>query len=221
MTYLPKIEVLWAAHNGAEWIVEQFDAILNQKGVVVTKFMSIGASTDHTEKLGFEYSNNNIIVLNAYKCGGITKFFLKLVCDIVSSALDYVWLSDQDDIWHSDKLACAVAQTEQHQLGGYYICAATFWPQAQQSVIVKLQPQRQWGCLFVALSLACTYLFLAASAATFKQSSTKNSLQINRLDFHDWYSYAFARANGYRWLVGTQPSMQYRQHIRNQVGARK
>jgi rhamnosyltransferase len=35
---------------------------------------------------------------------------------------------------------------------------------------------------------------------------------------HDWFTYAFARANGYRWVIDDFASLMYRQHDTNQVG---
>lgn len=221
MISFPKIAVLLVGRNSAVWIGEQFDTIWNQKEVAVTIFLSINRLINHTEKTCIEYLKkyNNIIVSNANKCGGAKSFF-KLVRDVDSSAFDYVSLSDQDDIWHGGELARAVALLiERHQLGGCYSNAIAFWPQGEQSVIAKSQPQRQWDCMFEAASPGCTYVFSAALTAALKQSITKNYLQINELGLRDWYSYAFARASGYRWLVGTQPSWQHRQHSSNQVGA--
>jgi rhamnosyltransferase len=39
------------------------------------------------------------------------------------------------------------------------------------------------------------------------------------VSLHDWYCYAFARSHGYRWYIDPIPSMEYRQHEGNQVGA--
>ena len=36
---------------------------------------------------------------------------------------------------------------------------------------------------------------------------------------HDWFTFAFARARGYRWVIDSYPGMLYRQHAQNQVGA--
>lgn len=36
---------------------------------------------------------------------------------------------------------------------------------------------------------------------------------------HDWYIYAFARKNNFKWHIDNQPNIYYRQHSSNQVGA--
>jgi rhamnosyltransferase len=51
----------------------------------------------------------------------------------------------------------------------------------------------------------------------------QNALKQNRqtsmdVGLHDWFSYAFARAHGYRWLIDDFASLMYRQHDTNQVG---
>ena len=42
---------------------------------------------------------------------------------------------------------------------------------------------------------------------------------VNEIVLHDWLMYAFARSNGYKWFIDPKPSMRYRQHGKNQVGA--
>jgi rhamnosyltransferase len=59
---------------------------------------------------------------------------------------------------------------------------------------------------------------LAASLTT---SVCENWQQLQSVSLHDWYCYAYARAHGYRWYIDPQPSMSYRQHESNQVGANK
>ena len=221
MTNIPKIAVLLAAYNGEAWIGEQFDTILNQKDVAVTVFVSIDPSTDNTEKICFEYSviyKNIVILADAGKYGGAAKNFFRLMRDVDLTGFDYVSFADQDDIWYPDKLVRAITHIKQSQLGGYSSNVLAFWPLGEQSVIVKSQPQRQWDYLFEAAGPGCTYVFSAALAAALKQSIIKNWLQINELGLHDWYSYAFARANGYVWFIDAEPSMLYRQHSSNQVG---
>ena len=217
----PKVAILLAAYNGAQWITEQFDSILNQKGVAVTVFVSIDPSTDNTEKICIQYSNqykNIVILVDAGKYGGAAKNFFRLMRDVDLSSFDYVSFSDQDDIWYPEKLARGISHIKERQLGGYSSNVLAFWPQGEQGVVVKSQPQRQWDYLFEAAGPGCTYIFNAALAAALKQSIVKNWLQINELGLHDWYSYAFARANGFAWFIDPEPSMRYRQHSSNQVG---
>jgi rhamnosyltransferase len=38
------------------------------------------------------------------------------------------------------------------------------------------------------------------------------------VDYHDWLTYAFARAHSFPWVIDSWSSMQYRQHAHNQIG---
>jgi rhamnosyltransferase len=221
MINIPTIAVLLAAYNGEEWISEQFDTILKQKEVFVTIFVSIDPSSDNTEKICTDYAaqyTNVVILPDAGKYGGAARNFFRLVRDVDFGGFDYVAFSDQDDIWYADKLIRAITQITQRKLGGYSSNVLAFWPNGEQKMVVKSQSQRSWDYLFEAAGPGCTYVLSAPLAVALKQSIIKNWLQINGLGLHDWYSYAFARANGYAWFIDSWPSMLYRQHSNNQVG---
>ena len=47
----------------------------------------------------------------------------------------------------------------------------------------------------------------------------ENWEDVNKIELHDWFIYAFARENNYNWHIDEKPTMRYRQHTSNQVGA--
>ena len=53
----------------------------------------------------------------------------------------------------------------------------------------------------------------------FIQTLSENWEDVNKIELHDWFIYAFARENNYKWHIDEKPSMRYRQHTSNQVGA--
>jgi rhamnosyltransferase len=224
MTHTPTIAVLLAAYNGEAWIAAQFDTILNQKEVAVTIYVSIDASTDNTEKICAEYATkyqNIIILAHAGRFGGAAKNFFRLLRDVDFNHFDYVAFADQDDIWYPDKLLRGITNINQRKLGGYSSNVLAFWPNGEQRIVAKSQPQRRWDYIFEAAAPGCTYVLSASLAAAIKQSVVLNWLKINDLGLHDWYSYAFARTHGYKWFIDPEPSMLYRQHAGNQIGVNK
>ena len=42
---------------------------------------------------------------------------------------------------------------------------------------------------------------------------------VNAISFHDWLLYAWVRANGRRWHIIARPTISYRQHQENVLGA--
>src|ERR1700733_6569839 len=68
------------------------------------------------------------------------------------------------------------------------------------------------------------YGLMAAKPYSIKP--TKNNLLKDwdapqNVSLHDWYCYAFARANGFNWIIDSEPSMLYRQHANNEVGVNR
>ena len=219
-----KIAVVLAVYNGVEWIQEQLNSILKQENVEVTVFISIDPSTDGSEDLCHQFSKQykNIIVLpNAGKFGGAAKNFFRLIRDVDFSDFDYLSYADQDDIWFKDKLFRAVSKIIETNSDGYSSNVIAFWPTGEKKLIEKSQPQREWDYLFEAAGPGCTYVMTVGLASQLKKTVVSNWTEINKLGLHDWYSYAYARANGFKWFIDPWPSMLYRQHLDNQVGANK
>lgn len=218
---IPRVVVALAVHNGAAWLSEQINAILKQGIVDVTIFISIDPSTDESELLcnKFASQNKNIIVLpNIGKFGGASKNFFRLIRDVDFSDFDYFAFADQDDIWLEHKLINAVNKIKETKSDGYSSNVIAFWDTGKKKLIEKSQPQREWDYLFEAAGPGCTYVMTAELASKIKKTIIANWIEVNKLGLHDWFSYAYARANGFKWFIDPWPSMLYRQHINNQVG---
>jgi rhamnosyltransferase len=207
-----------------QWIEEQLDSILTQEGVAVNIFISIDPSTDGSEDLCHKLSkkHQNIIVLeNAGKFGGASKNFFRLIRDVDFSDYDYLSFADQDDIWFKDKLIRSVSKMIETNSDGYSSNVIAFWPKGKQKLIEKSQPQCEWDYLFEAAGPGCTYVMTVALATQIKKTVVSNWSEINKLGLHDWYCYAYARANEFKWFIDNKPSVLYRQHLSNQVGVNK
>ncbi|MDR0580021.1 MAG: glycosyltransferase [Campylobacteraceae bacterium] len=219
---LPLIAILLAAYNGKRYIKEQIDSILEQKGVKVNIFVSIDISTDNTREYLIEkYSNNHSVILldDIGRFGDATKNFMRLVRDVDFSHYDFVSFADQDDVWYPNKLSRAVQMIYEQGCFGYSSNVLAFWESGKEKMIVKSQPQVKYDYLFEAAGAGCTYVMAQKLAHEFKKCVTKNFNSVNDLWSHDWFCYAFARANGFKWYIDDFCSMRYRQHINNQIGA--
>ncbi|MGZ5029198.1 MAG: glycosyltransferase [Methylobacter sp.] len=220
----PKIAVLLAAYNGQEYIEEQLDSILNQKDIDVSIFISIDLSTDNTYEwcLEFSHLHANVMILHyGAQFGGAAKNFFRLIRDVDFSTFDYISFSDQDDIWLLDKLIRAVNKIKETNSNGYSSNVMAFWLTGKRKLVEKSQPQRAWDYLFEAAGPGCTYVLSVDLASEIKKAVVKNWPEINKIGLHDWFIYAYARANGFNWFIDAWPSLLYRQHLDNQVGANK
>lgn len=223
-SYFKRIAILLAAYNGAKYLQEQIDSILNQKDVEVTLFISVDPSTDGTEDfLEKTYGSyfQIIILENAGKFGGAAKNFFRLIRDVDFELFDYVAFADQDDIWYSDKLIRAVEMLTQTNSDGYSSNVLAFWEDGREQIVIKSQPQCQYDYLFEAAGPGCTYVMTQALASRIKSCIVKEWDNVQTVWLHDWFCYAYARANGFKWIIDEYPSMRYRQHSNNQVGVNK
>src|SRR5690606_1482765 len=126
--------------------------------------------------------------------------------------------SDQDDIWFEDKLARAIGILRRSGSVAYSSNVIAFWPSGRRMLIKKSQPQKKWDFLFEAAGPGCTYVMQADFCTALQQCVCVQWDSVQTVFLHDWFTYAFARANGYQWIIDDKPSMLYRQHADNQVG---
>ncbi|NBK98958.1 MAG: glycosyltransferase [Erysipelotrichia bacterium] len=219
-----KIAILLAAYNGKAYIKEQIDSILKQEGVAVKIFVSIDTSSDGTrEWLESSYAGCSHVVLleDAGRFGGAAKNFFRLIRDVDFSAYDFIAFADQDDIWYTYKLARAVSKLRETKADGYSSNVTAFWENGAEQLVSKAQPQRQYDYLFEAAGPGCTYVMTQALASEIRKCIIKEWDSMQTVWLHDWFCYAFARANGFKWIIDAKPSMRYRQHENNQVGVNK
>lgn len=218
---LPKVAVLLAAYNGEKYIKEQILSILNQKYVEIHIFISIDQSTDLTLKIckELQYQHNNITIINkgTEKFGSAGKNFYYLFKAVNLDGFDFIALSDQDDIWKENKLNRGVEVLKSQNCDGYSSDVECFWESGRKNKIIKKSyPQRKYDYLFEPAGPGCTYVLKNNLAIAIKNNINSSP----QLPFHhDWFIYAFSRANGYKWHIDQTSNILYRQHNNNQEGA--
>jgi rhamnosyltransferase len=215
------IAVILAAYNGSVWIQEQIASIFAQEGVDVTLFVSVDASNDGTEALVDDLASKDsrIVVLpHGQHFGGAAPNFYRLIKDVNFEAFDYIALADQDDIWLNNKLSRACNLLATAGVDAYSSNAIAFWPDGRQMLIRKSQSQAKWDFLFEAAGPGCTYVFSRKLVIEIQKKLMLEWANVQSIGLHDWLFYAYARANGYPWIIDDFSGILYRQHAHNQVG---
>ena len=217
-----KIFILLAAYNGQEFIAEQLNSILTQIDISVDIAISIDAVTfDRTESEIYKIKeqNNNVYILPVEEkfCSAAKNFF-SLIRNTNFVKSSYIALSDQDDIWHPEKLSRAIEMLSKHNCDGYSSNVTAFWHDGRQKLINKAQPQVGWDYLFESAGPGCTFVMTQKLALQLQTFVRENKERLSAVWMHDWFIYAFARSRGYKWYIDERPSMLYRQHSNNQVG---
>jgi glycosyltransferase involved in cell wall biosynthesis len=105
-----KLSVALCTFNGSKYLSKQIDSILNQHGVVPFEIIVCDdKSTDNTLKILAQYVLLHPTIFKIYSNEinlGCSKNFEKA---ILLCSGDYIFLSDQDDIWKKDKIQKTLA----------------------------------------------------------------------------------------------------------------
>lgn len=219
---MKKVAILLAAFNGIRWIDEQIKSICEQKSVQVSVYISVDLSDDGTVELCKQYSkiNKSIFILpygKRYGCAA--KNFFYLIRKVNFEKYDFVALSDQDDIWLSNKLIRAINIIIDKKFDAYSSDVIAFWKNGKTKKIKKSFKQKKYDYIFESAGPGCTYVFKTKAFLDFKNFLILNWLSINQIAFHDWIIYAYFRHRKYKWFIDNLPGLKYRQHDYNEFGS--
>jgi glycosyltransferase involved in cell wall biosynthesis len=100
---LPIVSIAMASYNGERFIHEQIDSILNQTYPNIELVIVDDCSKDETVSIIKKYQEkySNIKLIENTINSGVTKTFEKA---IQASTGEFIAISDQDDIWESNKI---------------------------------------------------------------------------------------------------------------------
>lgn len=218
--------VLICTYNGQEHISEQLLSILNQKYKPDKIIISDDSNDDLTknECINFfhEFKYENYIFLEGPKQGAKTNFLL----NISENKSDFLFLSDQDDVWVNDKISIFEDYLKYTQVptlwfsdskvidhSGNVISDSFFSFQGlsekvfdDDSILFKNTVQGATTCLNYAL---CSLV---------KQSL--DYVDINNIAMHDWWMALLVKYFGEHIYIDNTLIM-YRQHDNNVIGAQK
>lgn len=211
-----------ATYNGLNWIDEQIESILRQRDVDVNLLISDDNSNDGTyEWLCERAIRDKRITLLPRKHteqlgpGGNFYHLLRHV-DVQSDC--YYAFSDQDDIWFENKLSNQTAMLRQKGVSAISSDVEGFWLDGTKRLIKKSQPQRQFDYFFESAGPGCSFCFDTDVLLLVKSFLNKyKDHQLPKL--HDWCVYALCRTHNLPWVIDEIPTLAYRQHHHNEVGA--
>jgi len=115
-----RIYILLATHQGETWLPELLRSIQAQSYSDWTLFVRDDRSTDATRQIllaAAEADRRIVIVPDDGLRRGAMENFSWLIQQAWQAKADYVLLADQDDIWHSDKVARQVMALQAAEAG--------------------------------------------------------------------------------------------------------
>jgi rhamnosyltransferase len=218
-----KIIVLIAAFNGEKWIRSQIETILNQSKINPYIIISDDNSSDKTAKivdnLRKTYSNISLIK-NTKSSGSAGANYINLISKVKVDKFKYVALSDQDDLWHHDKILNAIIHIDKYNSAGYSSSVEAFWQTGRKKIIKLSTAETASDFLFEGAGQGCTFTLPINTFKKVQKFCIKYKSDIKDFYYHDWLIYILVRSWKGKWVFDKTPSMYYRQHQANDTGSR-
>ena len=217
---MDKIAILLPVFNGSRFLKSQIQTIQNQKKVNFDIFISIDRSSDNSKSICHQLSKKykNIKVLKHNKVfGSASRNFLYLLTNVDFKDYKYISLTDQDDLWFKDKLINSKKKIKQ----GYdvYSSSVIALTNKKKHYINKSQKQTENDFLFESGGPGSTYFFNRSFADSLKRFLIINNKKVFKFNHYDWLIYSYARKKKFKWFIDKKPTLLYRQHENNEMGA--
>ncbi|WP_448110447.1 glycosyltransferase family 2 protein [Pseudomonas lini] len=215
-----KVAILLCTYNGAKFLGEQLQSFIRQTHKNWIIYASDDGSNDDTLKLlrAFRQTlgDDRLIILNGPR-QGFAKNFLSLIKN-ESITADYFAFSDQDDIWFEDKLERSIAQLNSAADTPALYCSRTRLISADKRVLgfspLFSAPPHFRNALVQSIAGANTMLINAQARALLALTPEDAAIVA-----HDWLTYLLVTGCGGEVVYDPLPTLDYRQHSGNLIGA--
>lgn len=213
------IAILLATYNGAKMLPAQLDSIARQTHKDWSLLVSDDGSCDETRRIlrafAAKLPDKRIALIRGPGQGSAQNFLSLLRA---AGRVPFVAFADQDDVWFDDKLARAIALLSLRTHPAIYGSATLVTDHDLQPLRPSITFKRPTG-------------FQNALVQNVAGGNTMvmNRLALNALQpasllakgiiAHDWWCYQMVTGMGGEMIYDPEPSLFYRQHQDNQIGA--
>jgi rhamnosyltransferase len=211
--------VIIATYNGERYLKEQLVSIRQQIDVQANIYYSDDESKDDSRTI---LENLGCINLNSEEraYGSSAANFLNALSKYkINDHEDYIFLSDQDDIWLPNKMIEAVAALEKNNSDAY---SGSFFSwnirNRQLRYTNKNFQQNDIDYFFRSPGPGFTFCITRRAFQIIQTHLKINSEKYQNIRWHDWLLYAIARENGIKWFIDRTPYALYRLHENNDTG---
>ncbi|MCL1886916.1 MAG: glycosyltransferase family 2 protein [Betaproteobacteria bacterium] len=216
------VAILLCTYNGEKYIRQQVESIIAQTHTDWSLWVSDDGSKDNTLHIIQECMENqpqSLHIRLGPSIGFAHNFMSLLNCEAIHA--DYFAFSDQDDIWHCDKIERALRWhvSVSGEMPNLYGGRSHLVDEAGQSIGYSRRFSKK-PCF----SNALVQSMVGGNTMVMNQKA-RDLLRVYKdgtdVAFHDWWAYIFITGAGGNFYFDLIPSIDYRQHGANLVGLKK
>lgn len=221
---MEKIDILMATYNGAEYVREQIDSILNQTYTDFNLIISDDNSTDNTYDILKEYSkiDKRIILYKQSRNLGYVRNFEFLLNKVSSK---FYMLCDQDDVWLPEKIEVYYNKMKDEKLD--FVFGDLEIVDKDLNTVSKsfVRKKRLFYKIKKFTDFRLEYLYNCVTGCTIMAKSNLLSKVLpipkeSKYIIHDyWIALNYTLLGNVGFI--DKPYIKYRQHENNQVGSRR
>ena len=219
--------VLLAVYNGADFLREQLDSLLAQTSKDWKCFIHDDGSTDGSVELINEYTErfpDRFAVIEGKPTGSACKNFCFLFGSVEA---EYYMCCDQDDVWLPDKIARSLRCMEKLETDRDIPCLVyTDQKIADEKLDILSESSDRFQrlhCRDRRLSHLLAHNVVTGCTMTVNRALRDMFVRAKGTDkmvMHDWWAALIAASFGKMCFI-SRPTMLYRQHSSNTLGANK
>jgi hypothetical protein len=216
------VTILMAVHNGAATLPAQLDSFATQSHVNWSLIAGDDASGDDSADLirafGRRAKGHDVAVVPGPRQGSAMNFLSLL--RRVPATTGFVAFSDQDDVWFPDRLERGIAALRRVPVDCPALyCSRTVITDADLRPLrlsaLRPRPPGFRNALAQNIAAGNTILLNAAAVTLLQRAAARTEATVA----HDWWTYQVVTGAGGRVLHDDAPTLLYRQHGTNQIGA--
>lgn len=222
-----KIAILLATYNGEKYLTNQIDSIINQSNKNWMLYIHDDNSTDKTPEILESYVKrypDQIILVPGKSTGGARNNFLYLFQQVEA---EFYMCCDQDDIWLPNKIELtwnAMRSIEHHNNKPCLVFTdLKVVDQKLNTTAESMNLYQKLNCEDVSLEHILVQNIVTGCTMMVNRSLRDRLIQFHYKDdiiMHDWWAGLIAANYGTIFYLN-QPTILYRQHENNSVGAKK
>jgi len=221
-----QVEILLATYNGEQYLREQLESIVHQEYESWVVRACDDASTDDTYDIlkayQDKYPDKFILEKNEQGFGSAKKNFMNLM---KHSTCDYVMCCDQDDVWLPNKISLTLQKMKENEQGEIPVLVHTDLKVVDANLNVLSESFFEHSNFRKEFELNEILIQNFVTGCTMMMNRPMVTLMsrvedCDQILMHDWVASILATSVGKVAFVDT-PTMLYRQHAINSVGAKK